>query len=104
MLGEFIKRMHAGDYRAPDRITLGDYSLERLLPTKQAQMRPSTFSSVATESDHSRLRYTFDILWRDPDFQAEPKVATLNYSARESPREESMFLSNRPLHGRNVSL
>ena len=45
VLGELIKRMHDGDYRAPDRITLGDYLLERWLPTKQAQIRPSTFSS-----------------------------------------------------------
>ena len=45
MLGELVKRMHDGDYRAPERITLGDYLLERWLPTKQAQLRPSTFSS-----------------------------------------------------------
>jgi hypothetical protein len=34
-----------GDYRAPERITFGDYLLERWLPTKQAQLRLSTFSS-----------------------------------------------------------
>ena len=45
VLGELVKRMHDGDYRAPDRITLGDYLLERWLPTKQAQIRASTFSS-----------------------------------------------------------
>jgi integrase len=45
VLGDLIKRMHDGDYRAPDRITLGDYLLERWLPTKQAQLRPSTFAS-----------------------------------------------------------
>ena len=45
LLGELVKRMHDGDYRAPERITFGDYLLERWLPTKQAQLRPSTFSS-----------------------------------------------------------
>jgi integrase len=45
LLGELVKRMHDGDYRAPERITLGDYLLERWLPTKQARLRPSTFAS-----------------------------------------------------------
>jgi integrase len=45
LLGDLVKRMHDGDYRAPDRITFGDYLLERWLPTKQSQLRPSTFSS-----------------------------------------------------------
>ena len=45
LLGELVKRMHDGDYRAPERITFGDYLLERWLPTKQSQLRPSTFSS-----------------------------------------------------------
>lgn len=42
---DLVKQMHDGDYRSPDRITLGDYLLERWLPTKRAQLRPSTFSS-----------------------------------------------------------
>ena len=45
LLGDLVKRMHDGDYRAPERITVGDYLLERWLPTKQSQLRPSTFSS-----------------------------------------------------------
>ena len=45
LLGELVKRVHDGDYRAPERITLGDYLLERWLPTKRAQLRPSTFAS-----------------------------------------------------------
>ena len=45
LLTELVKRMHDGDYRAPERITFGDYLLERWLPTKQSQLRPSTFSS-----------------------------------------------------------
>ena len=45
LLAELVKRMHDGDYRSPERITLGDYLLERWLPTKRAQLRPSTFSS-----------------------------------------------------------
>ena len=45
LLGDLVKRLHDGDYRAPDRITFGDYLLERWLPTKKAQLRLSTFSS-----------------------------------------------------------
>lgn len=45
LLADLVKRQHDGDYRAPDRITLGDYLLERWLPTKRAQLRPSTFDS-----------------------------------------------------------
>ena len=45
VLAELVKRVHDGDYRAPERITVGEYLLERWLPTKQAQLRPSTFAS-----------------------------------------------------------
>ena len=45
LLGELVKRSHDGDYRAPDRITVGDYLLERWMPTKRAQLRRSTFDS-----------------------------------------------------------
>ncbi|MEO1061934.1 MAG: site-specific integrase [Actinomycetota bacterium] len=34
--------MHDGDYRAPERITLGDYLLERWLPSKRTRVKPST--------------------------------------------------------------
>ena len=37
--------MHDGDYRAPERISFGDYLVERWLPTKQSQLRPSTYAS-----------------------------------------------------------
>lgn len=45
ILGDLVKRQHDGDYRSPDRITLGDYLTERWLPTKRAQLRRSTFNS-----------------------------------------------------------
>jgi len=45
VLGDLVKRIHDGDYRAPERITLGNYLQERWLPTKRAQLRASTFSS-----------------------------------------------------------
>jgi integrase len=45
LLADLVKRLHDGDYRAPERITFGDYLLERWLPTKKAQLRLSTFSS-----------------------------------------------------------
>ena len=37
VLADLIKRVHDGDYRAPDKITLGDYMLKRWLPTKRGQ-------------------------------------------------------------------
>ena len=45
LLADLVKKSHDGDYRAPDRVTLGQYLLERWLPTKKAQLRASTFES-----------------------------------------------------------
>ena len=45
VLADLIKRVHDGDYRAPDKITLGDYMLKRWLPTKRARLKPSTAES-----------------------------------------------------------
>ena len=45
VLGDLVKRMHDGDYRAPDKITLGDYLLERWLPSKRTRVKPSTASA-----------------------------------------------------------
>ncbi|MFT3851364.1 MAG: site-specific integrase [Ilumatobacteraceae bacterium] len=52
ILGDLVKRHHDGDYRAPDRITLGDYLTERWLPTKRAQLRRSTFDSYTRNVDN----------------------------------------------------
>ncbi len=45
LLAEMVKRSHDGDYRAPERITLGTYLEERWLPAKRAQLRHSTWDS-----------------------------------------------------------
>jgi integrase len=45
VLAELIKHQHDGDYRAPERITVEAYLLERWLPMKRAQLRPSSFDS-----------------------------------------------------------
>ncbi len=45
LLAEMVKRNHDGDYRAPERITLGAYLEERWLPAKRAQLRHSTWDS-----------------------------------------------------------
>ena len=45
LLADLVKRMHDGDYRSPDRITLGDYLLERCLPSKRTRVTPSTAQS-----------------------------------------------------------
>ncbi|MCP3860720.1 MAG: site-specific integrase, partial [Phycisphaeraceae bacterium] len=44
ILGDLVKRMHDGDYRSPDKITLGDYLLERWLPSKRTRVKHSTAS------------------------------------------------------------
>lgn len=44
MLADLVKRHHDGDYRPPDKITLGEY-LERWLPTQRQPLAASTFSS-----------------------------------------------------------
>lgn len=43
VLADLVKRHHDGEYRPPERITLGEY-LERWLPTKR-DLAPSTYSS-----------------------------------------------------------
>src|SRR5262249_23247168 len=45
LLADLVKKSHDGDYRAPDRINVAGYLLERWLPTKKAQLRASTFDS-----------------------------------------------------------
>ena len=45
VLADLVKRQHDGDYRTPERITLGTYLTERWLPAKRSQLRPSTFDS-----------------------------------------------------------
>jgi len=44
LLVELVKRHHDGEYRPPQKITLGEY-LERWLPTQKARLAASTFSS-----------------------------------------------------------
>ena len=58
LLAELVKKSHDGDYRAPDRVTLGQYLLDRWLPTKQTQLRPSTFESYRLQ--HCQPRGAFD--------------------------------------------
>jgi integrase len=45
LLADLVKKSHDGDYRAPDRVTLGEYLRERWLPARKAQLRPTTFDS-----------------------------------------------------------
>ena len=45
LLAEIVKRVHDGDYRAPDRITVADYLLHRRLPSKRTRVKPSTANS-----------------------------------------------------------
>jgi integrase len=45
VLTELVKRVQDGDYRSPERITLGDYLVERWLPVRKSQVGHSTFDS-----------------------------------------------------------
>lgn len=45
LVTELVKRRHDGDYRAPEKITLGVYLAEKWLPGQRAQLRPSTLDS-----------------------------------------------------------
>lgn len=45
ILADLVKRHHDGDYRAPEKITLGVYLLERWLPARKTQLGETTFSS-----------------------------------------------------------
>jgi integrase len=40
-----VKRRNDGDYRAPEKITLGAYLTNKWLPAQRAQLRPSTLDS-----------------------------------------------------------
>ena len=42
VLADLVKRMHDGDYRSPDKITLADYMIERWLPSKRTRVKAST--------------------------------------------------------------
>ena len=45
LLAEIVKRVHDGDYRSPDKITVADYLLHRWLPSKRTRVKPSTANS-----------------------------------------------------------
>jgi integrase len=42
---EILARLQRGEHVAPDRISFGEYLLERWLPARESQLRPSTFES-----------------------------------------------------------
>ena len=45
LVTELVKRRNDGDYRAPDKITLGAYLTEKWLPVQRSQLKASTFDS-----------------------------------------------------------
>lgn len=50
VLGELVKRIHDGDYRSPERITVGDYLTERWLPLQRRRVRHSTWRSYVGQT------------------------------------------------------
>jgi integrase len=50
VLGDLVKRIHDGDYRSPERITVGDYLTERWLPLRKRQVRHSTWRSYVSQT------------------------------------------------------
>jgi len=51
MVTELVKRKNDGEYRPPDRITVASYLTDKWLPTKRAQLRPSTLDSYRRTID-----------------------------------------------------
>jgi len=51
LVTNLAKSKQEGDYRAPDKITLGDYLTSKWLPIQKARLRPSTFSSYRANID-----------------------------------------------------
>jgi integrase len=45
VLGDLVKRIHDGDYRSPERITVAEYLTDRWLPLRRRQVRHSTYRS-----------------------------------------------------------
>jgi integrase len=45
LVTELVKRRNDGDYRAPEKITLGAYLTEKWLPVQRSQLKASTFDS-----------------------------------------------------------
>ena len=50
VLGEPVKRIHDGDYRSPERITVANYLTERWLPLRRRQVRHSTHRSYVANT------------------------------------------------------
>jgi integrase len=45
MVTELVKRRNDGDYRAPEKLTMGDYLTGKWLPAQRSQLRASTYHS-----------------------------------------------------------
>lgn len=45
LVTELVKRHNDGEYRAPDRLTFGEYLTERWLPVQRSQLKKTTFAS-----------------------------------------------------------
>jgi integrase len=45
LVNQLVKRVHDNEYRTPEKITVGEYLVERWLPAKRAQLRASTFAA-----------------------------------------------------------
>ena len=43
LVTELVKRHNDGEYRTPDKITLGQYLAERWLPAQRSQLKATTF-------------------------------------------------------------
>ena len=51
LVTDLMKRKNDGEYRPPDRTTVGSYLSDKWLPAKRAQLRPSTFDSYRRNID-----------------------------------------------------
>ena len=77
LLAELVKRVHDGDYRAPDKITVGDYLLHRWLPAEADQ---------AQAHDGGRLRAQHPAA-HQPQHRAHPPAEAPARGPRRALRE-----------------
>jgi integrase len=95
LVTELMKRKNDGEYRPPDRITVGSYLTDKWLPAKRAQLRPSTYDSYRRNID----RHVIPALGRIPLQRLTPEDLDALYTAlAEGHGEEQRGLAPKTIH------
>ncbi len=90
-----MKRKNDGEYRPPDRITVGSYFTDKWLPAKRAQLRPSTYDSYRRNIN----RHVIPAIGRIPLQRLTPEDLDALYTALADGRgEEQRGLAPKTIH------